>query len=387
MNLTDGDLGDNSRRSFLLSSGGFLTSVWVTAQWPAIAAAAHHAEQMSEGTAQRFEFLNAAEAADVDAIAAQIVPSGETPGAREAHAIHFIDRRCQPSSPGAGERLPLGPDAVSAPSSERAQPAAGSFAHLGSDAQIAYLKTVENTAFFETVRHADLTRHVRLAQVRRELSGIGWKSMGFDDEHVFAPPFGYYDAKYTGFVPYTTEKSDVSGRTIQTQRNRGFRRSRLGRRRRSDGARAFAGRLHRPGVRAGAAPGRRPISSMTSSSTSFLQRDHQRSGPQSANVPKDSDRTAERPGASNPLIYARLVGGSSNHFTANFWRFHEIDFHERSVLGSIPGTGFADWPISYQELEPYYTKVEWEVGVSRAWRTRVRSIRRARSPIRCRRCR
>ena len=59
-----------------------------------------------------------------------------------------------------------------------------------------------------------------------------------------------------------------------------------------------------------------------------------------------------------------MVGGSSTHYTANFWRFHEIDFNERSVLGGIPGTGFADWPISYQELEPYYTKVEWEVGVS-----------------------
>ncbi len=64
------------------------------------------------------------------------------------------------------------------------------------------------------------------------------------------------------------------------------------------------------------------------------------------------------------LMYARMVGGSSVHFTANFWRFHEIDFHERSVLGAISGTGFADWPIEYAELEPYYTKVEWEVGVS-----------------------
>jgi len=64
------------------------------------------------------------------------------------------------------------------------------------------------------------------------------------------------------------------------------------------------------------------------------------------------------------LQYVRMVGGSSIHFTANFWRLHEIDFHERSVLGPISGTGFADWPISYQELEPYYTKVEWEVGVS-----------------------
>jgi len=70
------------------------------------------------------------------------------------------------------------------------------------------------------------------------------------------------------------------------------------------------------------------------------------------------------PMATQPALYARLVGGSSNHFTANFWRFREIDFHERSVLGTIPGTGFADWPISYEELEPYYTKVEWDVGVS-----------------------
>jgi choline dehydrogenase-like flavoprotein len=78
----------------------------------------------------------------------------------------------------------------------------------------------------------------------------------------------------------------------------------------------------------------------------------------------DAAVPAERFVGANPLIYARIVGGSSNHFTANFWRFHEIDFHERSVLGNIPGTGFADWPIRYAELEPYYTKVEWEVGVS-----------------------
>jgi choline dehydrogenase-like flavoprotein len=64
------------------------------------------------------------------------------------------------------------------------------------------------------------------------------------------------------------------------------------------------------------------------------------------------------------LTYARMVGGSSVHFTANYWRFHEIDFHERSVRGPIAGTGFEDWPITYAELEPYYTKVEWEVGVS-----------------------
>ena len=76
-----------------------------------------------------------------------------------------------------------------------------------------------------------------------------------------------------------------------------------------------------------------------------------------------SDKAVHAPGAPT-LIYARLVGGSSTHFTANFWRFHEVDFRERSLLGPIAGTTFDDWPIDYAEMEPYYTKVEWEIGVS-----------------------
>ena len=62
--------------------------------------------------------------------------------------------------------------------------------------------------------------------------------------------------------------------------------------------------------------------------------------------------------------YGRMVGGGSVHFTANYWRFHEIDFLERSRKGPVEGTGLADWPITYAELEPYYTRVEWEIGVS-----------------------
>jgi choline dehydrogenase-like flavoprotein len=64
------------------------------------------------------------------------------------------------------------------------------------------------------------------------------------------------------------------------------------------------------------------------------------------------------------LIYGRLVGGSNAHFTGNFWRLHPIDFNEASVLGGVPGTALTDWPITYEELEPYYTKAEWELGVS-----------------------
>jgi choline dehydrogenase-like flavoprotein len=80
-----------------------------------------------------------------------------------------------------------------------------------------------------------------------------------------------------------------------------------------------------------------------------------------------SDESEEaKIGQSPAAYYGMMVGGSSVLFSANFWRFREIDFNERSVLGPISGTSFADWPISYAELEPYYTKVDWEVGVSGA---------------------
>jgi choline dehydrogenase-like flavoprotein len=64
------------------------------------------------------------------------------------------------------------------------------------------------------------------------------------------------------------------------------------------------------------------------------------------------------------IEYGRQVGGGSVHFTGNYWRFHESDFRERSLFGDIPGTAFADWPISYADLEPYYTKAEYDIGVS-----------------------
>lgn len=62
--------------------------------------------------------------------------------------------------------------------------------------------------------------------------------------------------------------------------------------------------------------------------------------------------------------YARLVGGSSAHFTANYWRFPEIEFEQATKLGVPDGSSIADWPITYADLEPYYTKVDWECGVS-----------------------
>src|ERR1700752_1408282 len=82
-----------SRRNFLTRGGAALSAVWVSANWPAIVAAAEHAHQAAKSSAPaKFQFFTSEEAVEIDAIAARIIPSGETPGAREAGVVYFIDR-------------------------------------------------------------------------------------------------------------------------------------------------------------------------------------------------------------------------------------------------------------------------------------------------------
>jgi choline dehydrogenase-like flavoprotein len=59
-----------------------------------------------------------------------------------------------------------------------------------------------------------------------------------------------------------------------------------------------------------------------------------------------------------------MVGGSSNLMSGYFYRLKPQDFRLLSEFGPIAGANMVDWPISYADLEPYYTKVEQEVGVS-----------------------
>ncbi len=59
-----------------------------------------------------------------------------------------------------------------------------------------------------------------------------------------------------------------------------------------------------------------------------------------------------------------MVGGSSNLMSAYFHRMKPQDFKLKTIYGEIKGGNVADWPISYQELEPYYSKVEKIIGVS-----------------------
>jgi len=59
-----------------------------------------------------------------------------------------------------------------------------------------------------------------------------------------------------------------------------------------------------------------------------------------------------------------MVGGSSNLMSGYFHRLKPNDFKLKSTYGEIKGANVEDWPISYEDLEPYYTKVEQIVGVS-----------------------
>lgn len=59
-----------------------------------------------------------------------------------------------------------------------------------------------------------------------------------------------------------------------------------------------------------------------------------------------------------------VVGGSSNFMSGFFYRLKEKDFRLLSEFGSIKGANIVDWPISYNDLEPYYTKAETEIGIS-----------------------
>lgn len=61
---------------------------------------------------------------------------------------------------------------------------------------------------------------------------------------------------------------------------------------------------------------------------------------------------------------AACVGSGTVSYGAMAWRFMEQDFKMKTIYGHVEGSTLEDWPISYQELEPYYEKAEWEIGVA-----------------------
>src|SRR5690606_26456306 len=66
-----------------------------------------------------------------------------------------------------------------------------------------------------------------------------------------------------------------------------------------------------------------------------------------------------------PAWIVKAVGGSTIHWAGASLRFQEHEFKAKSVYGDIPGANLLDWPISLQDLEPYYEKAEYRMGVTR----------------------
>jgi choline dehydrogenase-like flavoprotein len=101
-------------------------------------------------------------------------------------------------------------------------------------------------------------------------------------------------------------------------------------------------------------------------------------------LPKRSSEEAQVSLGAAPLIYARGVGGSSVHFTANYWRLRPGRLPGAVPLGPDRGNRVRRLALTYDELEPYYTRAEWE-WASRA--SRVPSILPAHAATPCPRSR
>ena len=194
------DTEDLSRRSLLQAIVATIGAAALPLGWAEIVQASQEAHAASQASGEtRMSFLSAAEAADVEAVAAQIIPTDDTPGAREAGVVSFIDRALATflSRLAIDYRAQLTDFQVTF----RGQhPGAASFAALPSDEQVAYLETVDRTPFFDTTRLLTLLGMFSLPAYGGNRNGVGWKLIGFEDQHAFQPPFGYYDRDYPGFV-------------------------------------------------------------------------------------------------------------------------------------------------------------------------------------------
>lgn len=193
-----------SRRQFLQVTGGSLGLAWLATSWPTIVAASEHAHEMATAdTADRTRllFLSPTEARDVAAIAAQIVPSGDTPGAHEAGVVFFIDQMHAGHWQQFGKEFRAGLADFQARCAKH-HPGTAQFADLPFDEQTAYLRHVQKTPFFNGMRFMTVIGLLALPSYGGNAGKAGWKLVGFIDQHAWDPPFGHYDAEYTGFVPY-----------------------------------------------------------------------------------------------------------------------------------------------------------------------------------------
>jgi gluconate 2-dehydrogenase gamma chain len=188
-----------SRRHFLGTAlkgagalaGGTMLRLGIPA---AMAAAQAACSARDEGAA--YVTLGADEAAQFDAIAARILPTTDTPGAREAGVIHFFDKVLGDQMADMLAPLRAGLAEFQTGLADRFGKA--SFAQLSEADQDAWLGEQDQTPFFSIVRMLTLCGFFAMSEYGGNRDQIGWKLINFAGHGAATYPFGYYDAEYTG---------------------------------------------------------------------------------------------------------------------------------------------------------------------------------------------
>jgi gluconate 2-dehydrogenase gamma chain len=183
-----------SRRDFLVSSLSGVGAAWVAANLAGIDAAEAYVQQTARsGQSPAFAFFTPAQAVEVEAMAAQIIPTDSTPGAREARVVHFIDRALTTFEKARQDDYRKGLDDLAA-QTRQLFPDAPRFSALGSEQQIQVLTALEKSPFFNLVRTHTITGFFASPVHGGNANKVGWKLVNYDDSLNHTPPFGYYDA-------------------------------------------------------------------------------------------------------------------------------------------------------------------------------------------------
>ena len=195
------DRDGRTRREFLTTSGSAMGGAWLLRFAPFIAATqACASEAMREGLP--FTTFSDREGADFDAFAARIVPTDHTPGAREAGAVHFADRALETFL---SELLPIVRGGLVDMNERVSDTFDGieAFADLSDDRQDEIITAVEldDPDFFSFARIIVLMSLMANPEYGGEGNNVGWQIIGFEDQFVYQPPFGFYDRDEHGEAP------------------------------------------------------------------------------------------------------------------------------------------------------------------------------------------
>ena len=185
---------DLSRRRFIFKSCAGLGSAWIASHLNDIAAAQQHAHLAAQTQeAAKLESFTKEQSIEVEAIAEQIIPTDDTPGAREARVIFFIDRAFATF---ASDERPAFMKGLSSLQKKTQKRYRKKFSDLDSTQQTELLKTIEKTEFFELARTMTILGMFSNPEYGGNYNQVGWKLLGFEDQFHYKSPFGYYDAEY-----------------------------------------------------------------------------------------------------------------------------------------------------------------------------------------------